>query len=234
LGGVILNAISNPAMELVRPVADQAPVTPPAPCFETFYDGVDDYFISSSVGLQVGGAVTFATVVKFTSLTNFDSSWNSRSGTGGLNLYVNADGSLHGLASNNLVNSIGDSSGGVVTTGVWYEIIVIVTLLRFEIYVNGILVANGASTFTTGMGAIDLDVWFCSVNGASSRVLHGYLKNTTFRLGATSAPGSWTPTDPTSLAGTTSTVMYSAKGNDENGESIVWTKFGDPVTTECA
>jgi hypothetical protein len=202
-------------------------------CTETYYDGVNDFFYSSEAALKIGGQFTFATQVKFNSLTNFDSIYTCRDASTGFNIYIYSDGRVQYLATDSGVNSIATAPAGSITTGVYHDIVCTCDATTARIYIDGVLKNTGAASLTSGMGTIVKNPYLATAYDAASRVLHGYMKNITFGSGNTSTPTAWTPTDPSSLVGMTE-IMYSTDGNGTNRNSLTFTQVGDPITADCA
>ena len=213
------------------PVASQGASA--AACFQTYYDGVDDYFTTTDASLKAAGQYTIAGEVDFDSISANDTIWGARVPAGGMNVYMSSNGAMNFIVTDSGANSIPVTSVGAFTTGAGFQTFVcVVNATTASIYVDGSLDGTGAASLTSGSGATSTTPHLCTAHDATSRVFHGSLRNFTIRSGATSTPTAWTPTDPTSLVGTTG-ILYSTKGNDENDDGISFTKFGDPVTSAC-
>jgi len=211
---------------------DGGGLDPVTPCFYTEYDGIDDYYTIQDATVAFAGSFTFATEVWFDTLTNFDTIWITQDNAqGGFNLYVYADGRIEGVVRGTTSGSF-TAPAGSAKTGQWQTIVLVVDDgVSSNIYVDDTPTAGatpsgiGATTRSPNRGALATDI------DATVRALDGRLKNVTLRGGATSTPTSWTPTDPTSLVGTTA-KFYSPNGSmEDSGLSV--TKVGAPVQVEC-
>jgi hypothetical protein len=208
---------------------------PVSSCFETFYDGVDDYFNSSEAALKISGQFTFAAEVKFNSLTLFDTIWSCRSANGGFGIYLkNTSTGIQAITTNSGgTNSIPTSADGTITTGVYYKLLMYCDATTAYLYIDDVLAATGASAHTAGIGTITKNPRLGADVDTPSRALNGYVRNITYGSGATSTPTAWVPTDPSSLVGVTE-IMYSSEGNGTNRNSISFSTTGAPITAECA
>lgn len=202
------------------------------PCFYTEYDGVDDYYIIEDAAVAFAGSFTFAAEVWFDTLTNFDTIWITQDNAqGGFNMYVYSNGRIQGVVRGT-TDGIYTAPAGSAKTGQWQTIVLVVEDgVASNIYVDDTPTAGatpsgiGATTRSPNRGALATDI------DATTRALDGRLRNVTLRSGATSTPTSWTPTDPTSLVGT-SAVFYSPNGSmEDSGLSV--TKVGAPIQVEC-
>jgi hypothetical protein len=215
------------------PVASAIEPSSGAACYQTFYDGVNDYFISTEAALKFSGAMTAAIEINLSSQSSQDTYfWNRPDATGGFMLKGFLNNNLYGIVSGSAVNSQAIAPTNSLTNGSWLKILMTCgDADTTKIYINGSLVGTAPTSATMGASA---STFFMGTAGdAPSRAFHGYMRNATIMSGKTSTPSSWVPTDPSSLVGCTE-VMYSLKGNDENRNSLTFSKVGDPITSECA
>jgi len=197
-------------------------------CYETYFDGIDDRFVSTNAAFKIG---TFSALFQLKpsafgpGLKNLVGMLDGGSETSGWRSWINSNGTV---ATRVFTSSVSNTSSAL-SIGTYYDVIVTYDGTELEVWLDGV----SQGTATGAMVTPTYDYHFGGGSFQTTLGLNGYLKNVTYMDDKVTNPASWDPDDPSTLTGA-SLICHNPKGNEENDQGISFTKYGAPSTALCA
>ena len=197
-------------------------------CYETFYDGIVDRFVSTNAAFKIG---TFSSLFQLKpsalpgTLANLVGMLDGGSETSGWRNWLQPNGTIF----TRVFTSSASVTSSAISINTYYDVIVTYDGTELEVWLDGV----SQGTATGAMVTPTYDYHFGGGSFQTSLGFNGYLKNVTYMDDKVTNPASWDPDDPSTLTGA-NLVCHNPRGNEVNAQGISFTKYGTPTTTECA
>jgi len=203
-------------------------------CYYTEYDGIDDAYRSSDAALKLSGYLTLCCEYKFTTakFSYFLGNVNL-SPSNGIRIETGATGALYWVAYCSAGTRQASQITGGYATGSWIKFVGICSASETAFWINGTKCPTVAQADSSVLAStVDFAIG-SRPNGTSFG--NGSIKNIEFYNAAATTPAGWIYDDPTSLGLTAGNLVLRTQNGTgtDNAQGLTFTKYGDPVTSEC-